>query len=54
MSWLLIVIIAHFFNAGVFIADRYLLKKGFPNPLSYAFWIGLCSVVVLVLAPFGF
>jgi len=54
MSWLLIVIIAHFFNAGVFIVDRYLLKRGFPNPLSYAFWIGLCSVVVLVLAPFGF
>jgi len=54
MSWLLIVIIAHFFYAGVFIIDRYLLKKGFPNPLSYAFYVGILSVFVLALAPFGF
>ena len=54
MYWLLIVIFAHFFYAGVFIIDRYLLKRGFPNPLSYAFYVGILSIFVLVLAPFGF
>jgi len=54
MYWLLIVIIAHFFYAGIFIIDRYLLKKGFPNPLSYAFYTGILSIFVLFLAPFGF
>lgn len=54
MSWLLIVIVAHFFSAGIFIIDRYLLKRGFPNPLSYAFYGGILSIFVLLLAPFGF
>ncbi len=54
MNWLLIVIIAHIFSAAIFIVDKYLLKRGFPNPLSYAFWVGFLSFVVLALAPFGF
>ncbi len=54
MSWLLIAIIAHFLNAGIFIIDKYLLKRGFPNPLSYAFYMGILSIFVLLLAPFGF
>ena len=54
MNWLLIVVIAHFFYAGIFILDRYLLKRGFPNPLSYAFYTGIFSIFVLALAPFGF
>lgn len=54
MSWLLIVIIAHVFSAGIFIVDKYLLKRGFPNPFSYAFYVGIFSFVILILAPFGF
>ena len=54
MSWILLVIIAHFFNAGIFIIDRYLLKKGFPNPLSYTFYVGILSIFILLLIPFGF
>lgn len=54
MSWILIVIIAHFFYAGVFVIDRYLLKKGFPNPINYSFWSAFLGIVVLVLIPFGF
>ena len=54
MNWLFIVISAHFLYAGVFIIDKYLLKRGFPNPLSYAFYTGILSVFVIVLAPFGF
>lgn len=54
MNWLLIVIIAHLFYAGVFIIDRYLLKKGFPHPLSYAFWSSVVGIFIIVLIPFGF
>jgi len=54
MFWLLAAIIAHFFYAGVFIIDRYLLKKGFASPLNYAFWTGIFSIFIIFLAPFGF
>lgn len=54
MSWLFIVVIAHFFSAGVFIIDRYLLKRSFPSPLNYAFYVGILSIFVLLLVPFGF
>lgn len=53
MSWLLIVIIAHFFYAGVFVLDRYLIKKEFSSPLTYAFYTGVLGVFVFLLAPFG-
>lgn len=54
MSWLFIVIVAHFFYAAVFIADRYLLKRRFPNPLGYTFYAGIFSIIVLLLAIFDF
>ncbi len=54
MNWIFIVIAAHFFSAAIFIFDRYLLKRGFPNPLNYAFYVGILSIVVLLLVPFGF
>lgn len=54
MNWLLIAIIAHFFNAGIFIIDRYLLKKGFPHPVSYAFWSSIIGIFIILLVPFGF
>ncbi len=53
MYWIFIVIVAHLFYAGVFILDRYLLKKEFSHPLHYAFWSGLLGVVVFALAPLG-
>lgn len=54
MFWLIIVIIAHLFNAVVFIVDKYLLKRPIPNPLVYAFYVSVLSLGVLILAPFGF
>lgn len=54
MSWILLVIIAHFLSAGIAIIDKYLLKRKFSHPINYTFWIGILSVVILVLAPFGF
>jgi len=54
MDWILVAIIAHLFYAIVFVLDKYLLKQGFPNPLSYAFWGSILSIFVIFLAPFGF
>lgn len=54
MSWLLIVVVAHFLNAGISIIDKYLLKRKFSHPINYTFWIGILSIVILALAPFGF
>jgi drug/metabolite transporter (DMT)-like permease len=53
MNWLFIVIFAHLLYAGVFIIDRYLLKRTFSNPLCYAFWTGILGIFVFLLAPFG-
>lgn len=53
MNWLLISIIAYLFFAVVFIIDRILLTKSIPNPLVYAFYVGILSILVLILAPFG-
>lgn len=51
--WLIVVIIAHFFNAVAFIIDKYLLTKSIPNPVAYSFYIGLLGLLGFILAPFG-
>lgn len=50
MSWVFIVILAHLCYAVVFVIDRYLLKKKFPNPVNYTFYIGVLSIFTLFLA----
>lgn len=54
MSWLLIVIIAHFLNAINFIIDKLLLSKFVRSPIVYAFIIGILGILVVALVPFGF
>lgn len=54
MSWLLIVIIAHLFYASVFIIDKYILSKELPHPIVYVFYVGILSISVWLLIPFGF
>ncbi len=51
--WLLIVIIAHFFNSLVFVIDKVILSKAVLKPISYAFFIGSLSILALFLIPFG-
>ncbi len=36
------------------VIDKLLLKKSYPNPIGYTFWIGILSVFTVFLAPFGF
>jgi len=54
MTWLLIVILAHLFYALVFIIDKYILSRPLPHPIVYAFYIGILSIFIWVLFPFGF
>jgi drug/metabolite transporter (DMT)-like permease len=54
MIWLLLVIIAQLFYALVFIIDKYILSRPLPHPVVYAFYVGILSIVIWVLIPFGF
>jgi len=54
MSWLIIVIIAHLFYALVFLIDKYIISRPLPHPVVYAFYVGVLSIFVWVLIPFGF
>lgn len=51
MLWLIITILAYFLFAFVSLGDKYLLK-GAPEPKTYTFYVGLFSIVILILIPF--
>jgi drug/metabolite transporter, DME family len=52
--WVLIVIAAHFLNAGAFLADKFLLVKAVPKAAVYTFYIAVLGMLSLVLLPFGY
>lgn len=52
MIWLIFVVIAHVFNAIVFVTDKYILSKKVRAPVAYAFYSGILSGVVVLLIPF--
>jgi len=51
MLWLIIAILAYFLFALSSLGDKYILI-GPPNPKVYAFYVGILSIVVLLLIPF--
>lgn len=51
MLWLIITILAYFLLALAALGDKYLLT-GPPNPKVYSFYVGLLSILVLLLIPF--
>src|SRR4030042_4912334 len=53
MSWILLSISSYFLNAAASIVDKILVSKKIPHPLAYTFYVGLLSVFVVILAPFG-
>jgi len=53
MIWPYVAIIAYALNALVFIIDKHLLSATIPKPVSYAFWVSLLSLAVVVVIPFG-
>jgi len=54
MSWLLITIGAYFLTAVNSVIDKYLIGKKIPEPITYSFYVGVFSIFVIVLIPFGF
>ncbi|MDO8668661.1 MAG: EamA family transporter [bacterium] len=42
--WLLITIGAYFINAGVYVADKFLLSKKIHSSIAYAFYVGIWSI----------
>lgn len=52
--WLFITVGAYFINAGVYVADKFLLSKKIHSSIAYAFYVGIWSifnVFLLLLAP---
>ncbi|MFH1129272.1 MAG: EamA family transporter [Patescibacteria group bacterium] len=54
ITWILILILAHFFYSLVFLLDKYILSAPKSNPITYSFYVGVMGIVILVLIPFGF
>lgn len=42
--WLLVTISAYFINAGVYVADKFLLSKKIHSSVAYAFYVGVWSI----------
>lgn len=53
MSWILIAVIAYLILALVNLADKFLLEKFIPSAKTYTFLIGVLSLGVFILAPWG-
>lgn len=51
--WLILVVFAQLLNAFVVLADKYLVTKKIPHSTVYAFFVGIMSLVVIVLIPTG-
>jgi drug/metabolite transporter (DMT)-like permease len=52
--WLFVSVIAYFINAGVYIADKFLLSKKIHSSITYAFYVGIWSVFNFFLLIFDF
>src|SRR3989344_4349985 len=52
--WLLVAIAAQFVNGSSAVIDKLLLRKSYPNPVGYTFWLGVLGIVSLIFLPFGF
>lgn len=51
--WLILTIIAYFFSAIVATIDKFLVTKKVPQPISYAFYVGILSILALFLIFIG-
>lgn len=50
--WIIIAVIAYFINAGVYIADKFLLSKKIHSSITYAFYVGIWSIFNIFLLIF--
>ena len=52
--WLFITISAYMINAGVYVADKFLLSKKIHSSITYAFFVGIWSIFnffILIIDP---
>ncbi len=52
--WFLVAISAYFINAGVYVADKFLLSKKIHSSITYVFFVGMWSIfnfVILIFDP---
>lgn len=54
MWWLIVAITSYLLNAGVYIADKFLLSKKIHSSVTYAFFVGIWSIFNFVILPFDF
>jgi drug/metabolite transporter (DMT)-like permease len=50
--WLTISVIAYFINAGVYVADKFLLSQKIHSSITYAFYVGIWSIFNIFLLAF--
>lgn len=50
--YILIAIISYFINAGVYVADKFLLSKKIHSSITYAFYVGIWSIFNITLLVF--
>ena len=47
--YILVAIISYFINAGIYVADKFLLSKKIHSSITYAFYVGIWSIFNIVL-----
>lgn len=52
IMWLLVAISSYFINAGVYVADKFLLSKKIHSSVTYAFYVGIWSIFNIFLLLF--
>jgi len=51
--YVFIAVISYFINAGVYVADKFLLSKKIHSSITYAFYVGIWSIFNIALLVFG-
>lgn len=54
MTWIIVTTVAYLLTAVNSVLDKYLLNRSIPEPVTYAFYVGIFSIFTLALTPFGF
>lgn len=52
--WLLIAVTSYLVNAGVYVADKFLLSKKIHSSITYAFFVGIWSIFNFLILPLDF
>lgn len=52
--WLIVSVLSFFINAGVYVADKFLLSKKIHSSITYAFFVGIWSIFNFVILVFDF